>query len=70
MAEKNRYSDEELEEFRQIINEKLEVAQRDYDALKCMFPALYLTIAMFIECRYPFFFSREVTKNDVYHLQT
>ena len=34
MAEKNRYSDEELEEFRQIINEKLEVAQRDYDALK------------------------------------
>lgn len=34
MAEKNRYSDEELEEFRQIINEKLAVAQRDYDALK------------------------------------
>ena len=34
MAEKNRYSDEELEEFRQIIMEKLEVAQRDYDALK------------------------------------
>jgi RNA polymerase-binding protein DksA len=34
MAEKNRYSDEELEEFRQIINEKLEIAQRDYDALK------------------------------------
>ena len=34
MTEKNRYSDEELEEFRQIINEKLEVAQRDYDALK------------------------------------
>lgn len=34
MAEKTRYSDEELEEFRQIINEKLEVAQRDYDALK------------------------------------
>lgn len=34
MAEKNRYSDEELEEFRQIINEKLDIAQRDYDALK------------------------------------
>ena len=34
MAEKNRYSDEELDEFRQIINEKLEIAQRDYDALK------------------------------------
>ncbi len=34
MAEKNRYSDEELEEFRQVINEKLAIAQRDYDALK------------------------------------
>lgn len=34
MAEKTRYSDEELEEFRQIINEKMAVAQRDYDALK------------------------------------
>ena len=34
MAEKNRYTDEELEEFRQLINEKLAVAQRDYDALK------------------------------------
>ncbi|MCQ2066299.1 MAG: TraR/DksA family transcriptional regulator [Bacteroidaceae bacterium] len=34
MAEKTRYSDEELEEFRQLINEKLAVAQRDYDALK------------------------------------
>ena len=34
MSEKTRYTDEELEEFRQIINEKLEIAQRDYDALK------------------------------------
>lgn len=34
MAEKTRYSDEELDEFRQLINEKLAVAQRDYDALK------------------------------------
>lgn len=34
MAEKTRYSDEELEEFRQLINEKLAIAQRDYDALK------------------------------------
>lgn len=34
MAEKTRYSDEELEEFRQLINEKLSIAQRDYDALK------------------------------------
>src|SRR5574344_3125585 len=34
MAEKPRYSDEELDEFRELINEKLEVAQRDYDALK------------------------------------
>ena len=31
MAEiKKRYSDEDLEEFRQIIEEKLEVARRDY----------------------------------------
>ena len=30
MAEKTRYSDAELEEFRAIINEKLELAQRDY----------------------------------------
>jgi len=34
MVKKSRYSDQELEEFRQIINEKLEVAQRSYDALK------------------------------------
>lgn len=34
MAEKNRYSDEELDEFRTIIKDKLEIAQRDYDALK------------------------------------
>jgi RNA polymerase-binding transcription factor DksA len=34
MAEKTRYSDAELEEFRAIINEKLALAQRDYDMLK------------------------------------
>jgi DnaK suppressor protein len=34
MAEKTRYSDEELEEFRQIILEKLDSAKRDYDLLK------------------------------------
>lgn len=34
MAEKTRYSDEELEEFRVLINEKLAIAQRDYNALK------------------------------------
>ena len=34
MAEKTRYSDAELEEFRAIINEKLGLAQRDYDMLK------------------------------------
>ena len=34
MAEKTRYSDAELEEFRAIINEKLELAQRDYELLK------------------------------------
>lgn len=34
MAEKMRYSDAELEEFRTIIEEKLVVAQREYDQLK------------------------------------
>ena len=33
MAEKTRYSDEELEEFRQIINEKLALAKRDYEIM-------------------------------------
>jgi RNA polymerase-binding transcription factor DksA len=32
--EKTRYSDEELEEFRQIIMEKLEKARKDYNLLK------------------------------------
>ncbi len=32
--EKTRYSDEELEEFKQIILEKLEKATRDYEQLK------------------------------------
>jgi DnaK suppressor protein len=34
MAEKTRYSDEELAEFKQIILDKLEKAKRDYDLLK------------------------------------
>jgi RNA polymerase-binding transcription factor DksA len=34
MAEKTRYSDVELEEFRSIILQKLELAQRDYDSMK------------------------------------
>lgn len=34
MAEKTRYTDEELEEFRALINEKLAVAQREYDTLR------------------------------------
>ena len=34
MAEKTRYSDAELEEFRAVINTKLEKALRDYDNLK------------------------------------
>jgi len=34
MNEKTRYSDVELEEFRAIINEKLDSAKRDYDLLK------------------------------------
>lgn len=33
MEEKTRYSDEELEEFRQIIEQKLAVAKADYDKL-------------------------------------
>ena len=31
MTEKTRYTDEELEEFRQIINEKLRLARLDYE---------------------------------------
>lgn len=34
MAEKTRYSDAELEEFRAIILDKLAVAKRDYEMLK------------------------------------
>ena len=33
MTEKTRYSDEELEEFRQIIYDKLALAKRDYDQM-------------------------------------
>ena len=33
MTEKTRYTDEELEEFRTIINEKLELARRDYEQM-------------------------------------
>jgi RNA polymerase-binding transcription factor DksA len=33
MADKTRYSDEELEEFRAIINDKLALARRDYKAM-------------------------------------
>src|SRR6056297_3689445 len=34
MAEKTRYTDEELAEFKEIIMRKLEKAQQDYDLLK------------------------------------
>lgn len=34
MGEKTRYSDAELEEFRQIILEKLERAQKEYESLR------------------------------------
>ena len=34
MTERVRYSDAELEEFRQIILDKLEIAKRDYKMLK------------------------------------
>ena len=33
MANKTRYYDEELEEFRVVINEKLRLARRDYEAM-------------------------------------
>ena len=33
MASKTRYNDEELEEFRVVINEKLRLARRDYEAM-------------------------------------
>ena len=34
MAEKTRYSDEELQEFKELILNKLEKARKDYDILK------------------------------------
>jgi RNA polymerase-binding transcription factor DksA len=34
MAEKTRYTDAELEEFRDLITEKLEKAQKEYEALR------------------------------------
>lgn len=34
MAEKTRYTDAELEEFRKIIVEKIEEAQREYESLR------------------------------------
>lgn len=34
MAEKNRYTDEELAEFKKIILDKLDKAKKDYDLLK------------------------------------
>lgn len=34
MSEKTRYSDEELQEFKELILEKLEKAKKDYDLLK------------------------------------
>ncbi|MDL2241636.1 TraR/DksA C4-type zinc finger protein [Bacteroidales bacterium OttesenSCG-928-L03] len=36
MEEKTKYSDAELEEFRVLINEKLESAKADYEALKAV----------------------------------
>lgn len=34
MSEKNRYNDEELQEFKELILKKLDKAQRDYELLK------------------------------------
>lgn len=36
MAEKTRYTDEELEEFRQLILSKLDIAQNEYEHLREM----------------------------------
>lgn len=36
MADKTRYSDEELQEFKEIILEKLDKAKKDYDTLKAV----------------------------------
>ena len=33
-TEKKRYTDEELEEFRAVINEKIQLARRDYDQMR------------------------------------
>ena len=33
-TEKKRYTDEELEEFRVVINEKIQLARRDYDQMR------------------------------------
>ena len=33
MTTKTRYNDEELEEFREVINEKLKLARRDYASM-------------------------------------
>lgn len=37
MAEKARYSDEELQEFKELILEKIDKAQREYDTLRASF---------------------------------
>lgn len=34
MSEKTRYTDEELQEFKELILQKLDKAQRDYELLK------------------------------------
>jgi RNA polymerase-binding transcription factor len=34
MADKNRYTDEELQEFKALINQKLDKAREDYEILK------------------------------------
>ncbi|MDR2414775.1 MAG: TraR/DksA C4-type zinc finger protein [Odoribacteraceae bacterium] len=36
MTEKTRFSDEELQEFKEILLEKLEKARKDYDTLKAV----------------------------------
>ena len=52
MAEiKKRYSDEDLAEFKQIIDEKLERARKDYaDMMKQLYPALTKAPALYPFC--------------------
>ena len=48
MNKKARYSDEELEEFRSIINDKLKVARTEYTALMDQLTTLHQPITRYL----------------------